>query len=168
MISLLVTIVTLVLSTYYIGLGTDNKETLGTKTEINTGTSTPSPITPNFLKPTDSQEPISTSTPEPTSSTTPSQVNTTSIDEWIYPGASVTSKSGASLSLETREDTKVVTDWYEGKIRSGGFNVKSFVTTKTNDNVLNKLSGAKSGQEVAIEIKKAPGEANTKVTVTLD
>lgn len=165
MISLLVAIVVYVLSSYSSlnVLNTEKKDTLGVNSNITvktSTTSTPVPTSSNSPLPSNSEEP--STTPEST------QTNNLGIDEWIYPGASVTSKSGASLSLETGDNTESVTDWYKEKVREKGFNAKSFVTTKTNDNVLNKLSGAKEGQEVLIEIKKAPSETSAKITVTLE
>jgi len=40
--------------------------------------------------------------------------------------------------------------------------------TKTNDNVLNKLVGAKDGEEIRVEIEKKTAEVNTTIQVSLN
>ncbi len=162
MLGILVVIITLVLTSYVNFEGGKDKieETLGADTKISEEDNTP--------QPTSSQKPTTAPILESTQTPTPAQTSSSSIDEWVYPGASVTTKSSNSLSFETRDDTEAVTNWYKDKINSKGFSAKSFVTTKANDNILNKLSGAKENQEVSVEIKKAPGEVAAKVVVNLN
>ncbi|OGG01811.1 hypothetical protein A2Z33_00950 [Candidatus Gottesmanbacteria bacterium RBG_16_52_11] len=90
------------------------------------------------------------------------------ITDYIYPGATVRSQSEDSLSLESGDSPDKVTDWYEEKIRSAGMNVRSFVKTKTNGKVLNKLSAAGTDDvSISIEISREPGESAVRITVTL-
>jgi len=104
-----------------------------------------------------------TSTPQPT-------VNISSdiqLQTYKYPNSSVINSGSNSLNLQSDASPKLITDWYKETINSNGFNVTSFVTTSTNDNVLNKLAAAKSGQNIEVEIEKKSGESKTSVKVTL-
>ncbi len=46
-------------------------------------------------------------------------------------------------------------------------NAISFVTTKTNGDVLNKLSGAGGGQDVTVEITKSNSDQQIKISITI-
>jgi len=89
------------------------------------------------------------------------------LNDFVYPGSEVVSSSAGSAYLRTMDDPDKVTDWYKEKIESYEMNVKSFVTTKTNDNVLNKLAGAKEGLEIAVEVKRGEGEFVSEINLTL-
>ena len=90
------------------------------------------------------------------------------LDDFKYSGASITSQSNHSLELTSSDDPDKITDWYKEKIRSLGFNSKSFVTTKSNDNVENKLVGSNGDLEIAVEIKKAAGSGIAVIKVNSD
>lgn len=101
-----------------------------------------------------------TPTPKPTLQPTsqPTTVNKFSdLYSFIYPGSEIISSDSDSLHLKTMDDPERVTDWYQEKIKSLNMNVRNFIKTKTNDNVLNKLVAAKSGLEIRIEVKKNKG-----------
>ncbi|KKR30476.1 hypothetical protein A2715_04400 [Candidatus Woesebacteria bacterium RIFCSPHIGHO2_01_FULL_39_32] len=105
-----------------------------------------------------------TSTPYPTK--TSDQVSNLFIEDYTYPGATITSTSANTLTLESQGNVDAITDWYKDKIQSTGMNVKTFVVTKANDNVLNKLGGSNSDQEVNVEIEKKFGESKVLIRVT--
>ena len=113
------------------------------------------------LTPEESSTPEETFAPIPP---TPSQ----GISQFFYPGASVVFQSATTTSLTSSDDSGKITDWYEEKIKSMGFSAKAFVKTSSNSNVLNKLSGVKGGEEVRVEIRQAPGESLTQITIELD
>jgi len=48
-----------------------------------------------------------------------------------------------------------------------GMNAKSFVATKTNENVENILVGAKSGSEIRVTITAKAGETKTRIVVAV-
>jgi hypothetical protein len=108
-------------------------------------------VTPTLSQPPDTQ----TATPGPTK--TDGSFN---ISNFIYPGSSVQNRSDS-------DDTDAITEWYKNKIKSLGVNVKSFVTTKANDKVLNKLVGANSELEISVEISKDQGVSVARITVSL-
>ena len=84
-----------------------------------------------------------------------------------YPNSQIISTSSNLLSLESFDDSDVITNWYKEKVNSLGMNVKTFVTTKANDKVLNKLVGADGNKEIGIEISKENSESAVKISVTI-
>lgn len=117
----------------------------------------------------DSSEPSvsPTPTPTPTPALTQTQTPLTDITQFRYPESVIVSLTGTTLSLESWEDTDKITDWYKEKIKNQGMNVKAFVTTKTNDNVLNTLVGADGKKEIRVEIKKNSEEQTTHILLTV-
>jgi hypothetical protein len=107
-------------------------------------------------------------TPEPSQSPTnpPDTTAEFSISGFIYPRAVVKSQSSTILMLESSDDTDKITDWYKEKIQNLGANVKSFVVTRANDKVLNKLVGSNSSLEVAVEISKDSGVSLAQISVS--
>ena len=69
---------------------------------------------------------------------------------------------------ESQDDPDAITQWYKGQIQNMGLGTKSFITTKTNDNVLNKLVGADGGREVRIEITRTSGSSTTEIKVSVN
>lgn len=84
-----------------------------------------------------------------------------------YPNSTITGKGESSLFLESRDDHTAITSWYKDKIKSMNMNVKTFVTTNTNGNVLNKLVGANNLTEVNVEITKQSDQSVVKMNITL-
>ncbi len=116
----------------------------------------------------DASSPLPTSTPTlPKSTLSPSAPNPeiTVINEYLYPGSVIVNSDGGSMKLTSSDDPDMITQWYKEKIKSAGMNVNSFVTTKTNDNVLNKLSGADGKTEIKIEIKKQVNDSKVEISV---
>jgi len=85
---------------------------------------------------------------------------------WQYPNSSIITKSETALILESNGDVDAITDWYKEKIKAMGMNAKSFVVTKTNGNVLNKLVGDNGNIEIRVEISKSAGESTVRIVVT--
>lgn len=102
------------------------------------------------------------SAPTDVPASSPSETNS-----YQYPNSQVINSSGNSLSLVTTDNVDVVTSWYKDKISSEGMNVKSFVTTKANDNVVNKLVVASGEREIRVVIKKNSGESEVYITVSI-
>lgn len=118
-----------------------------------------------------------TTSPSPTLSPTPSAKidnpifyptpapNTSSKDSsFIYPGSTVISSSANSYELQTNDDSDAVTSWYKDKINSQSFGARSTVKTKTNGNVLNKIS-ASGSTKIEIEIKKEKNSPTTYISI---
>ena len=137
------------------GKGVSNQKVLSqtqeTQEQETSPTDTPSPTLP----------PTQTPTPKPGSP--PSS----SISAFVYPGASLKSQTLASLVLESNDNTDKITDWYKAKIEELGMNVKSFVTTRANDKILNKLSAADGAREINVEISKEQGTSLVVISVGL-
>jgi hypothetical protein len=99
---------------------------------------------------------------------TPTVKTVFSMDAFLFPGAKVVNINSVEARLTSSENPDAITEWYKQKIISFGMNVKSFVTTKANDNVVNKLAGADGSREVNIEITKAVSDSEAKITVLLE
>jgi len=121
-------------------------------------------------EPTPTQTAMIESTPSPKATPKYSPTSTSgSISDnssFVYPNSITISSGPGHLTLESTDDSGIITDWYEAKIKSMDYNAKSFVKTKANDKVINELTASKSGSELKITIKKDPGEQNTKIEVT--
>ena len=87
-----------------------------------------------------------------------------SVTGWDYPG----SRKISDGVYESSDDTDTITDWYRVKINALGYNVKTFVKTKANDKVLNKLVGARQGEELSVEISKNPGSSAARIAIHID
>jgi len=122
--------------------------------------------------------PTATETPSPTETTVPStsvtiiqednsqSTSSFSLESFKYPNASIVSDSSDSIMMKTPENAQTVTTWYKSRINSFGMNVTSFVTTNTNDTILNKLAGAGSEGEVSVAISKSPTDNEVTIEVS--
>src|SRR4030066_576550 len=127
---------------------------------------------PEDVQPSSSEEVTALPTPTiqivvPTSTPIPIVTSQASISDYHYPNSQLVSSSENSLMLSSSEDPETITNWYKEKIKSEGMNVKTFVSTKTNNNVLNKLVGSNGKKEVSVEIKKPVGESVTSITINI-
>lgn len=137
-------------------------------------------ITKQLIKKTSQGKPttikVETKTPTPILTVTGIQNNTTPTEEvkqtqpttdnaWVYPNSKQIGSLDNTLLLESNDDPGKITDWYKQKIESMGMSAKSFVQTKTNDNVLNKLVAANGKEKIDIEINKKAGEQVVRIKV---
>lgn len=119
-------------------------------------------ISPDTPSPTPSPRASSLVTPKPLGTSAPQIENTKVLK---YPN-SVQISQNESTIYESSDDADKITNWYKDKIKSMNMRVKSFVTTKTNGNILNKLVGADGKKEIKVEITKK--DDDQKVTITVD
>ena len=103
--------------------------------------------------------------PEPTVTTSTPKPEVTNNDEYIYPGSVIINSNYEMLKLKSSDNPDTITQWYKEKIKNAGMNVNSFVTTKTNGNVLNKLSAADEAIEIKVEIKKQASDSKVEISV---
>lgn len=108
-------------------------------------------------------------TPSPKSNITviplsPTPILSNNNSSYIYPGSTVIFSTEVSYELRSGDDPNTITNWYKEKINSQDFGVKSHVSTKTNGNVLNKIS-ARGITKIDIEIKKENNSSNTFISV---
>ncbi|MFH0936824.1 MAG: hypothetical protein V1808_00850 [Candidatus Daviesbacteria bacterium] len=113
--------------------------------------------------------PSPTSKPTPTSSNNSptSQTSGSGLSDFKYPSSNQISSTPDTLILESNDNPDLITNWYKEKIRSLGYKSKSFVQTKTNRNILNKLGAASGSMEVRVEIKKTAEVSTVSITITL-
>lgn len=81
--------------------------------------------------------------------------------DWNYPS----SKMKTDSERESDDDPGIITNWYKDKIKQQNLNIKTFITTTTNGNVLNKLTGASSNYQINVEISKSAGEQKTHIKI---
>lgn len=107
-----------------------------------------------------------TLTPAPTEQPKSQQSDEPGVRGLRYPNA-VYIRSEADASVyQSGDDPDAITDWYKEKIESLGMTAKSFVKTRTNDNVLNKLVGADGEREIRVEISKPADSVTTTIKLT--
>ena len=122
------------------------------------------------------QTPTLTPTPTPTSTPLPPPPSLTLAprspapppdevgSDWQYPGSTELSPG----NYQSSDSPDKITDWYQAKIKSLGLNIKTFIRTKANDRVLNKLVSSNGKTEIRVEIAKKPDESVTSITVAID
>ncbi len=89
-----------------------------------------------------------------------------SLYTYKYPNSFVTSSNKSELILSSTDDENIITEWYKNKIKESGMNISTFVVTKTNDRVLNKLVGANDKSELRVEIVKGPDSSKVTINVS--
>lgn len=156
-ILLILVLVFLIFSRNSVSKQLTKKNSQGKPTVIKVETKTPTP-TPTVIK---IQNNVT-----PTEAVKQNQPVTDST--WIYPNSKQIENTGNALSLESSDDPGKITDWYKQKIESMRMNAKSFVQTKTNENVLNKLAAANGKEKIDIEIEQKAGEQIVKIKVLLN
>lgn len=150
----------------------NNRSTLALNASTNP-TAEPTTIASDSPSPSASSTANPTLKPTPTAaifhqsnSPTPNPTTNNSNSDWRYPNSTVVSGSGNNITLTSSADPSAITDWYKQKIQSLGMNTRSFVTTNSNNNVLNKLAAAGNSGSINIEIKRNSGESNTTIIVS--
>jgi len=115
-----------------------------------------------------SSTPIPTITIKPTvTPTIPVAVASNSLTVYKYPNSTVVSIDNNSMVLRSDDDTGLITQWYKDKIVEKKMSVKTFISTKANDKILNKLNGVSGDEEVEIEISKSDQQSNVEILVKL-
>lgn len=90
------------------------------------------------------------------------------IDIYIYPNAKQKSTSNNVLILESTDDPRQITEWYKKQITKNGIKTKTFIQTKTNDTVLNKLVGTKNAQSITVIITQTNNNSTTKIEISAE
>lgn len=111
------------------------------------------------------QTPSPTSMPSPSNTSAPTQ-KSSNLRQFLYPDATISLQSDNSLTLVSSDDAQTITDWYKNKINELGMNTRSFVQTKTNDNLHNVLAAAKSGEEIKVTITKNAGDSQVSIVIS--
>ena len=131
---------------------------------------------PIQLSPHPSPIPLNSPTPAVTPLSSPSvfnyqtpgsQSSSSNISDFKYPNSTEVNSSGNTLNLQSSDDPKNITDWYKNKIKDLNMNAKSFITTTTNGNVLNKLVGSNGKKEVRVDIEKSTASNTTNIAIVL-
>lgn len=83
----------------------------------------------------------------------------------VYSNSVIVKQDGDSISLESSDNPEAITDFYKNLFNTRGSKVKTFVSTKTNGNILNKLVGIINNETVTIEIKKNKDVGTTSIFI---
>ena len=129
--------------------------------------STPVPVLSTESSPSPKPTQVINVTLEPTQivKVTPAEAPTISVEQiFIYPQSS----SIGGYKYTSNDSPEKITEWYKNKINTEGYNSKSFVTTKSNEKVLNKLSASKNSQTILIEISRNDSNSQTEIYILLD
>ncbi|MBI2032729.1 MAG: hypothetical protein HYT09_03745 [Candidatus Levybacteria bacterium] len=113
------------------------------------------------VKKTEEKSTQKTVSPTPTTV----QQNTYSGSDFIYPGSLVTSSGGNTFVMTSSDGSDKITIWYTDRL--GNYSAKSFVRTKSNGNVLNKLSASSGGQKIQVEITQSASSNTTNIKVEI-
>lgn len=147
---------------------------VSTKTQGVTITTPPGPTVVSDKELGDTETDVTDSpTPSPSaasSTSSPKLADTTqpqSSTELKYPNSTDISTDGNSKTYESQDNPDSITNWYKDQITAKNLNVKNFVTTKNNDNVLNKLEGTNGSYDIKVEISKGSGDSKTKIVVSI-
>src|SRR3989338_3904764 len=89
------------------------------------------------------------------------------INFYKYPNSQTEESGGNRLVLNSSDDPNKITEWYIEKLKSQNLSVNSFVKTKTNNNVLNKLISSNGTIKVSITISKKNSDTNAKIAVEI-
>ena len=132
-----------------------------------TQTPTPTPTSTPTITPKSTPASTSTTSPAPASPSPPTPGVPDNNLEFQYPNSVQIKSENNVITYESSDNPDVITNWYKDKIKSLKLNAKSFVTTKTNGNVLNKLVGADGQKEIRVEISKKDSESKVNIIVII-
>ena len=119
---------------------------------------TPSPT------PADTAPAIKNPTPTATQNQNSSS---TDMNFYKYPNSQTEESGGNRLVLNSSDDPNKITEWYIEKLKNQNMKLNSFVKTKTNNNVLNKLISSNGTIKVSITISKKNSDTNAKIAVEI-
>ncbi len=138
---------------------TDTPRVLSSHDEpLITGTATPTP--------TSTLTPTSTPTKAPTPTPTPLSDNTVYTDTaFRFPNSKVIHERQGKLELESSDNVVTITDWYKQLIERQHMNTKTFVQTKANGKVNNKLVANSAKEEWEITIQQESDDAKVIIVI---
>ena len=88
--------------------------------------------------------------------------------DYQYPNSQIIERAGGYLLLESVDSSQLITDWYKEKITDQQMSVKSFVSTKVNDKVLNKLVGSSGSEKISVEVSQEDGKSAVSISVRIN
>ena len=84
---------------------------------------------------------------------------------YYYPTAVIVTKNSDLLHLQSSDEPGVITNWFKSVIEAKNMNIKNFVSTNTNGNIKNNLTGVGKEERVEIEIIKNSSDDLTEIKV---
>jgi hypothetical protein len=136
-----------------------------------------------FMSPTPDIKPSSTLSPTPIKSLkdnrtaylipvqnpSPSQKTSNENDlvYWIYPGSTEVDSGINTINLSSNDNTDVITGWYEDRIKNLGMNIRTFIKSRANDDVNNKLSASGGKQNISVSVTRKSGDSRVSIKVEI-
>lgn len=102
---------------------------------------------------------------EPAVSSASSSAVTKDYSDFKYPNSSVVDERNEELFLNSTDDPELITNWYKALIKNFNMNIRNFLQTKTNGNVLNKLSAENKKREINVDIAKQSNSREVEIRV---
>ena len=76
------------------------------------------------------------------------------MSDFIYPHAEIIATTKDTIKLESIDEPDEISMWYEDKMKSSNFNIKTFIKTSSNDDIVNKMVGNNENFQISIDIAK--------------
>lgn len=87
------------------------------------------------------------------------------LEDLVYPGSIKLTEKENFFSLESYDNPRKITDWYESKIEEKDLKVRTFLRTNSNENILNRVVGIKGQTKITIDVTKKNTDERTKISV---
>jgi hypothetical protein len=130
---------------------------------------TPTPETQDSLA-TQSAEPEITvftpsNPPRPTSKPTsePSNSTSSSLQKFVYPGSTIVSSSPTNITLESRDDTIQIVDWYKAAMKRENAQIKNTVVNTVNGKTTATLTVSTNGHNMYVTITHSDAVTSIKL-----
>ncbi|RJQ36929.1 hypothetical protein C4559_04330 [Candidatus Microgenomates bacterium] len=87
---------------------------------------------------------------------------------FIYPNSKLIDFEENLLTLKSSDSTEAITNWYKNKIKADKMSIETFIKTKTNNNVSNKLVGTNQNKQITVDIKKTASEKESEIIIKIN
>lgn len=107
------------------------------------------------------------STASPEAKKKPPKFYESELNEFRYPNSELIQSGDNSNSLESSDDSQIVTNWYKNKIINSSMEIKTFIQTNANEKIVNRLAGSDIKRKVEVEITKENDQSKTKIFINI-
>lgn len=102
---------------------------------------------------------------EPAVGSASSAAVTKDYGDFKYPNSNVVAENNEELFLKSTDDPELITNWYKALIKNFSMNIRNFLQTKTNGNVLNRLSAENKRREIDVDIAKQSNSREVEIRI---
>jgi hypothetical protein len=103
--------------------------------------------------------------PRPTTKPTsePSNATSSSLQQFVYPGSTIVSSSSTSITLESRDDTMQIVDWYKAAMERENAQIKNTVVNTVNGKTTATLTVSTNGHNMYVTITHSDAVTSIKL-----